>query len=375
MLVALLTATVAYRFVESRVEDTGSEASAAVAEGYAPKDLPDIYYIILDGYASDRTLKEDYGYSNDEFLGFLERAGFQVVSAAHSNYARTFLSVASALSMEHMSPLFEHMDLQGVERASHPKIQNNQVARFLKARGYKYVLVGSGWGPTTQSDLADVSLGCGEASEVSSYLIDKTLLRVFSLDYLIRERVLCALAKLRTVRQELEGPLFVLAHVVSPHPPYVFHADGSARAPGLIGLYEGGWERDAYVDQLRFISERVEEVLGDLVSSGQPSPIIVLQADHGPGAKDRYREFDGWVRERLTILNAYRVPDEVRRQLYPTITPVNSFRVIFNAYFGADYDLLDDSSYVTRENGLQEVTHLLPQSLLSVPTKDTERAP
>jgi hypothetical protein len=31
--------------------------------------------------------------------------------------------------------------------------------------------------------------------------------------------------------------------------------------------------------------------------------------------------------------------------LYETISPVNTFRVIFNAYFGTDYEILPDISY------------------------------
>ena len=31
--------------------------------------------------------------------------------------------------------------------------------------------------------------------------------------------------------------------------------------------------------------------------------------------------------------------------LYPAISPVNTFRLIFNTYLGADYPLLEDISY------------------------------
>jgi hypothetical protein len=65
--------------------------------------------------------------------------------------------------------------------------------------------------------------------------------------------------------------------------------------------------------------------------------VIILQGDHGsPRAK-------GWE---MTILNAYYLPDaQGRSRLYPSISPVNSFRVIFNAYFGADLPLLPDKAY------------------------------
>jgi hypothetical protein len=49
--------------------------------------------------------------------------------------------------------------------------------------------------------------------------------------------------------------------------------------------------------------------------------------------------------DRMAILNAYFLPGDGERQLYSAITPVNSFRVIFNRYFGGQFDLLKDSSY------------------------------
>ena len=54
-----------------------------------------------------------------------------------------------------------------------------------------------------------------------------------------------------------------------------------------------------------------------------------------------------WVEpeQYMTIINTYFVTEESKAYLYETITPVNSFRIIFNQYFGADYPLLEDVSY------------------------------
>ena len=44
-------------------------------------------------------------------------------------------------------------------------------------------------------------------------------------------------------------------------------------------------------------------------------------------------------------MNAYLLSDRGRDLLYPSITPVNSFRVIFDTYFDGHYGLLEDISY------------------------------
>jgi len=46
----------------------------------------------------------------------------------------------------------------------------------------------------------------------------------------------------------------------------------------------------------------------------------------------------------MGILNAYYFPD-ANPGLYPRITPVNSFRLLFQTYFGEDLNLLEDVSY------------------------------
>ena len=66
------------------------------------------------------------------------------------------------------------------------------------------------------------------------------------------------------------------------------------------------------------------------------SPIIIIQGDHGL--------FSSNLDWRFGILNAYYLPGH-NDLLYPKITPVNTFRLIFNSYFGTDYQLLPDISY------------------------------
>ncbi len=47
----------------------------------------------------------------------------------------------------------------------------------------------------------------------------------------------------------------------------------------------------------------------------------------------------------MATLNAYLVNNAAKAQLYPTITPINAFRIILNAHYGGDYPLLEDVSY------------------------------
>ena len=49
----------------------------------------------------------------------------------------------------------------------------------------------------------------------------------------------------------------------------------------------------------------------------------------------------------MDILNAYYLPGADPPPCMPQISPVNTFRVIFNQYFGGHYPLLEDVSYLS----------------------------
>jgi hypothetical protein len=72
----------------------------------------------------------------------------------------------------------------------------------------------------------------------------------------------------------------------------------------------------------------------------------VLQGDHGPGSRLKHEDFFRTdLRERLAILNALRIPAAGAGVLTSAISPVNTFRVVLNSYFGAGLPLLANRSY------------------------------
>jgi len=106
---------------------------------------------------------------------------------------------------------------------------------------------------------------------------------------------------------------------------------------------------ESYVNQLVFCNNQIETLVDQLLSESEISPIIILQGDHGPkpdsltnwhslSREDQYRLY-------MRQLSAYYLPQGGNDLLYNGITPVNTFRVVVNYYFGTNYELLDDRSY------------------------------
>lgn len=346
---------VSYRLGKvARGSDARVESVAVSPDTVAPgEDLPDIYYIILDAYTSQEVLQETWNYDNSEFVSYLRDSGFYVVPDAHSNYAITFLSLASSLNMEYLNYLNDLLGEDSNDRSiPHDMIQDSEVTRFLKAQGYKFVHFQTGWGPTARNPHADRDVRCGNVNEFTEVLVRTTLLRPLA-DRLIshdrREVVICTFDTLAEVQHTIEGPRFVFAHILVPHPPFLFGPHGEAINTDPA-LRTKDWSK-YYLGQLEFVSSKTEELVDRILAEAETPPFIILQADHGSKlirmSGDPSPEM---LRERMGILNAYHLPDGGERFLYHSITPVNTFRVLLTAYFGADYGPLEDRSYFSRLN-------------------------
>jgi hypothetical protein len=92
------------------------------------------------------------------------------------------------------------------------------------------------------------------------------------------------------------------------------------------------------------VNKKLREVVDGLLTGQDNPPVIIIQGDHGSGFLGDAPDEDAY-REKMGILNAYHLPNGGNDLLYESITPVNTFRVVFNHYFGQDFGLLDDTSH------------------------------
>lgn len=314
--------------------------------------LHDIYYIIIDSHASSSTLTEIYHYNNDGFISNLKGQGFFVASRSHSNYANTMLSLASSLNMDYLNSVsnFVGEDKQHIRDAKQ-MIEENFSMRFLKSRGYKFIFLGSGFGITQSNRHADLEIRCGCIDETLGRFIQSTVFRAIAdKTHLVekdkRIRVLCMFSQLAKVHK-IEGPKFVFAHIPSPQWPFLFDANGNPTHRDKLNTEQ---KKEAYLNQLIYIDKRIEGLIHEILANSQVDPIIILQSDHGPnfafdGGYELQNPPKKLLQEKMRILNAYYLPEGNRDLLYETVTPVNTFRLIFNRYFDSNYPLLDDRSY------------------------------
>jgi hypothetical protein len=115
-----------------------------------------------------------------------------------------------------------------------------------------------------------------------------------------------------------------------------------------------------YRAQLQYLNTLVIPALEDILRRSERPPVILLQADHGPGAYFVWDSAeDSLLPERMSMLNAYYFPDRDYTALDPAISPVNSFRVVLDTFFGETLPRLPDRSFFSswdRPLDLIEVT-------------------
>jgi len=351
-------------------QDNISTDSQIVAPDSAKSvKCPDIYYIILDGYARADILKEVYGYDNSEFLDYLTQRGFYVANKSKANYCQTLLSLASTLNLRYLDGLVNKVGVKSANKKPLTKmVKHSDVSKFLKLNGYVSVAFNSGMN-VTNIENADIYMTPGWfLSEFQNTLINLTPLAL-GLNKLPQKspfashrcRLLFTFDRLANLTQK-NSPIFVFAHIIAPHPPFVFGEHGEPiKSDKNFSFLDGSHlvknaedrveYKKSYKKQLTFINKKIKETIDCIISKSPQPPIIILQSDHGPGSMLEWKYPDKTnLKERMSILNAYYLPNEGHKQLYQEITPVNTFRIIFNHYFGTKYELLKDESYFSNHS-------------------------
>ena len=317
----------------------------------------DIYYIILDRYASLGTMQKSYLHDNSEFYRKLRGLGFFVAEDSKANYLGSAHSLSSSLNMKYLNEANEQIETDSSDwRPIHGLLDDYAVQRFLKANGYEYLHFGSWYTPTSTNRNADVNYNFNVLSEFSLNFLISTMVYQFGLRYdlwnprRIQWRRIRKQFDLLAAVPEIEKPTFVFAHLLIPHAPYVFDRNGR-----YVSEQEAIQRGDLpmYVETVMHLNKKILELVWVVLAKSATPPVIVLQSDEGEylGGGNMFQR-NYWrkrssseMKARMKIFNAYYVSPNARKKLYPSISPVNTFRLIFREYFDSKVPMLPDKSF------------------------------
>jgi len=332
--------------------------------------LPDVYYIILDTYTRADALQRDYAYDNSGFVQALEERGFYVAECSRCNYSYTQGSLTTELNLHYLPELEEQLSEMGLQDQDiWVLLKQSFVRKQLEALGYTTIAFETGydWSRIKDADIylsltAD-PLSLQRLTPFESMLVESTAALLWSdMQSVLAAREAQVIHKTTGIegfaysgyaqRQlfildslpelaKIPEPTFAFVHLLIPHVPYVFTSEGEIWSDP--GYYSGPraepvddqhW-RDGYTSEITFINTQMLDIFDQILAQSKTPPIILVHGDHGLRGENR-----------ALTLSAFYLPGGGEAGLYPQITPVNHFRVIFDTYYGTDFGLLPDVTHV-----------------------------
>ena len=344
---------------------------------------PNVYYLILDEYARNDALLEYHEFDNSNFTRYLEDKGFHVAKNSFANYPMSIQSIPATMNMNYVNFLADEIgeevrNYKPLNQKDYGLYPNNTVIKNFKEMGFSIVTFNTFALHGHEIPLSDFTLCHRTVFVLDNRLVD-TLARTSIFGYFIerwaegetRQVTLCAFDEFPKSMELTDKPIFVWGHVMIPHPPWLFGPNGEHITPGKPLLItdnpefrDSGWDpKIQYVQQVQFANKKTIQIVDEILEKDSNS-IIVIQGDHGTAWDVNWNEpSQEDVYQRLRNFDAVYFPDnEKRSQLLDDRTLVNTFRTVFNTYFGSEYEILEDKMYWSKNQKpylFKDVTHYL----------------
>lgn len=351
---------------------------------------PDIYYIVLDRYASSDVLTKQFGYDNSDFINYLTTNGFYNHADAHNNYPYTTMSIASTMAAGYQTDLIKQFSGAASQTVVpyHETIQNSPVVNYLKQIGYSYYHLGSWYDASNRTAQADHEYQIDGQLELLGHqytlddfpkvqLTNSVFWRFVQaginlghfpvVNYSQQSGLDMSLYQLKTLGQLASQPAggrLIFAHILVPHDPYYFNADGSL-SNNSSSDNVGAPIKQKYLGQVQFINSQLKPILDKINAQSNGQAVVVLQSDEGPyplqlndetfndstlddeiNNADMRQWSDADLQMKLGNLGAYHIPAASAADLAVAGDSVNIFRLILDRYFNANLAFLPRCYYV-----------------------------
>ena len=335
--------------------------SQPVPLGPGQAEDPDILHIVLDGMASAEVLKAKFHTDVTPELDRLRELGLRVEHGAVANYPQTYLALASVLNAAYLDPLMPALTGVASKRPLQELIQRSGVISALKTRGYEFTFIGSSYSAGSGHQAADRcdcdAMPVGEFEQALLSITPARALPTWTTLYEYhRSEILRGFDHISDVPAS-NRPRLVIAHILAPHPPFVFDGRGNPVTPSRsYGIDDGSSFRgtrqdyhDGYAPQARFVLDRAARSVAAFLRSSRRGVVVLIHGDHGSGMDyDENSVVTADVGERLSVFLAYRIAAPGRPEVDNVGSPVNLYRAVFAARFGADMPRLPTRSYLVR---------------------------
>ncbi len=350
------------------------------------KSRPDIYHIMLDAYSRADILKDIYGFDNSGFIQALRQRGFNIGGESYSNYSTTALSLTSTLNFNYFDSHFVDLSHTSPNWKRLESLKNNaKVPQFLLSNGYKWKVIPNGWENTFPLKADIIKAPEGIFSNVILNEFQNGVLNMTPIPHLLatagyndlsiqsqhRNRILFAFNYLMEAPLE-PGPKYVFCHILAPHSPIAFGANGELREDipdlNILRKTDPRLFRLSVTDEITYLNQRLLAIVDKIIKDSKGQAVILIHSDHGESVMDFSNELD-FLHQRHGILAALYLPGGAQeKQFTGAVSPVNFFRIIFNHLFNTGLPLLDARTFFSNRTNpfdLRDITDTLNIQMLN----------
>jgi hypothetical protein len=338
----------------------------------ADSSKPDIYFLVFDEYTNNKTLKKVWNFDNDGITNWLATKDFHVPVNTRANYTFTVYSVSSTFNMNYIDAKKgpDGTITRNLLQANQ-SLSNNETFSILQKENYSINFLAP-----FKNSIKENGLG-----KWFDYLIDHQIdmqtlpgkiiahiqwylktgkwtgLNTNEVSDLLKEKVEAIRNTVEQIKSTTDSstnrkPHFVYGHFMTPHEPHLlFDSAGMLAQEQKASIYP---QVKTYTAQIGFANSIMKEVVTYILEHNKSNTIIIVEGDHG------FRQFlegpdwfmripDSTKKYFLPNFNAIYFPNKNYSRLYDTMSPVNTFRIVFNQYFNQHFPLLKDSGTVVKD--------------------------
>lgn len=354
-IISVISIAIVLSFVPTAISDSsGFSANQFYEEiNFQVDKKPDVYLIILDGYAGKESLEKDFTFDNTKFLDFLKNSDFYISEKNFSNYQWSNLSMNSLLNMNYLDDYPNYSvgdylllrDLYG----------NNAVMKTFQKNGYDVFFIDGG-APFREIHVSTKTLCHATDNGLLQNLIDTSMISLISKKFSKiswNEIRTCAFEELEKISNQTENPKFTYVHFNLPHHPYNYDENGNLVEFNETAEKLGEQESNKrYINQVKVTNEKISEVIPTIISSSKITPIIIIASDHGWAFAHHFErpleKNEEYLIQRYNNFQAFYPAKNI--DAYYDITSVNIFRQIFNDSFGTDLQLLENKAIFVKKD-------------------------
>ena len=277
--------TTIFRYYYNVLKSNFTTQKSVLAEKIKTKS--DVYIILLDMYAGNKTLRE-LNYDNSNFYNELNKRGFLVQKDILSNYNKTSISLSSFLNFDYVDIL----NAKNEYKTPADAISNSKLFLLFKSFNYDVYYLNP-WADfleiKTDKGIDKIYVDCSyDKLAFLKMLLEDT---VFKNHKFIFEKQIKNYAKSdqnETIFDEIfqnKAKKLFFAHFLMPHWPYKFNKAGAPlkETMNFCKTY-CTLNKDSYLNYLEYTNKTALNFIDKILKNYENSkekPIIIVLGDHG----------------------------------------------------------------------------------------------